>query len=174
MNKFFTITLVIAAGIFSFFLLVLPQFNEFSSARSVLAERELLLEDTQAAEANIGRLQQEYQQQEALIRNVLFALPDQERYDAITESLQAAAQASGMQIRSFGLGEAKKGKNKYGVIDIKLELNGTYSDLVTFLDALERSLRLYDVASIEVAQGGDASNSGILNISLQVHSYSLQ
>lgn len=42
---------------------------------------------------------------------------------------------------------------KYESINLRFSTDGTYSDFVSFLDELERSLRIVDVVALNIAQG---------------------
>ena len=155
-----------------FFLLVLPQFNDWSSAREALDQRTQLLVDVKAAQAHIASLNQSYAAQKTSIDKILLALPKKQQVDYLTSSIQTAAQQSGMELKSISFGDVTKGKGEYQAIQIHIELVGRYPVLLSLLGNLEQSLRLYDVARIQASEL--SGSEGTLTISLDLIAYSLK
>ncbi|MEK7583473.1 MAG: type 4a pilus biogenesis protein PilO [Patescibacteria group bacterium] len=171
MNKNLFATILISAELILFFLVVLPRFDDWSAAREAHTQRTALLADTEAAQKNIVKLNQDYVGQQASINKILLALPRKKQLDYLTSSLQAAAQQSGLELRSISFGDAAKKKGEYQVIEMHIELFGRYPALLTMLGNLEQSLRLYDVSRIQVSEL--SGSTGSLNITLDLVAYSL-
>ncbi len=172
MNKNLLAAILVSAEALLFFLLVLPQFNDWTAARAALDQRTRLLADAQAAQANITKLGRDYTAQQASIDKILLALPKKQRIDYLTSSIQAAAQQSGLELKSINFGATIKGKGEYQAVQIHLELSGRYPALLLLLGNLEQSLRLYDVARVQVSEL--SGSSGILTINLDLLAYSLK
>lgn len=154
-----------------FFAFFMPLYHEYAGARRVLGERQTLLADAKAAQVNVINLSRQYMQNETTISKVLLALPKQRQYDYITSSIQGVALTSGMQLTELTIGDAVKNAGDYQSFQVHIALSGRYPELIGFLDALEHSLRLYDISRMEISEG---STSGFLTISIQLTAYSLK
>ena len=173
MNKSFFAALMLGIEGVLFFVFVMPRYRELMGARDSLAERRVLLSDTRAAQQSVIDLSTEYDANAITIAQVLRALPQQRQYDYVTESIRAASVNSGMELSSFVVGEAQKGKGDFQAIPVKMELRGRYPELIIFLGSLERSLRLYDITKLDVAEAG-SDGAGSLVVTIQATAYSLQ
>lgn len=176
MNKNFIATVLIAVSIIVGFVFVLPKYDELSVMRDTLEARRVLLADTQASEKNIQALGREYNSHEAGIKKILLALPRQRQVDYITSSIKEAANANGIQLHSLAFSDTEKiagNENtvEYQTIPVHAEFSGTYQELMHFLDTLESSLRLYDIAALSVSKG---ANGGELSIKMELSAYSLK
>jgi Tfp pilus assembly protein PilO len=174
MNKNLIAALLLGVAGLGFFAFLMPAYKTLQATRHSLDERKILLADMLSARENIRKLNDDYKSNEATIALVLLALPKQKQYDYLTESFQAAAQESGMDLASLSIAEAEKGTGDYQAIPIKAELSGSYPDFLSFLEALEHSLRLYDIIKVDITKSEDADRAGDLTILLQAQAYSLK
>ncbi|MDO8583643.1 MAG: type 4a pilus biogenesis protein PilO [bacterium] len=172
MNKNLLAAIIMSAEALLLFVVVLPQFDRWSSAREALGQRTQLLTDATAAQANIVKLNQTYTAQKTSIDKILIALPPKQHIDYLTSSIHSAAQQSGLELKSINFGNAAVGKGEYRAIQIRLELAGRYPALLAMLGNLEQSVRLYDVARVQVSEL--SGSDGTLAINLDLIAYSLK
>ena len=171
MNKNLLAAILMSTEALLLFVVVLPQFDRWSAAREALSQRTQLLADATAAQANIVKLNQSYSAQKTSIDKILIALPPKQHLDYLTSSIQSAAQQSGVELKAINFGSAAAGKGEYRATQIHLELAGRYPALLMLLGNLEKSVRLYDVARVQVSGSGSA---GSLAINLDLIAYSLK
>lgn len=169
MNKNLLAALIIAVTCVLFFMFGMPQYREWSGARASRDSRTVLLADTKATQENLASLLAEYQGRGNAVDAILIALPPKKRYDYLTSSFQAAAEASGVVLSSFAIASGEK-KAEYEVIPISVDVSGSYGGFLDFLGQLEHSLRLYDITRISVSSGGSTRE---LKILLNLTAYSL-
>ena len=175
MNKNLVTALLLGIEGVLFFAFIMPQYHTLSGARQSFRDREVLLQDTQTAQRNIVSLGEQYAKNESTIALVLLALPKQKQYDYLTEIFQSAAQSSGVQLSSLTIGTTEKGKEDYKAIPLKTEIKSSYIQLLSFLDTLEHSLRLYDISKVDITGAGfDGGSNNNLTIVIQGDAYSLK
>ena len=174
MNKHTIATLLLGFSSLAFFAFIMPEYQALKGARAGLASRQLLLADLMKAQENIRTLDNQYTEQEGTIQKVLLALPKEKQYDSLTESFQAAAQQADVVLMSLNIADPQKGQGDYQIIPVKAEISGRYGELLSFLEALESSLRLYDIIKIEIAESPGGPFGSELTINLQVNAYSLK
>lgn len=173
MNKNLIGSLILGAGMILWFMFGMPQYDEWKADKKILNDRVQFLADAKIAQSNIGKLSKDYAEQEATIKKVLLALPKQKQYDYITSSLQAVAAESGMQLSEIVLSDTK-GKEDYQTVQVKVEVTGRYLGFLDLLNAIERSLRLYDITKIDVATMSTVGAGGLVTATLQISAYSLK
>ena len=174
MNKSLLASLVLAVSCVLWFVFGMPQYDEWKADRVILEERKQLLADAQASQQNLTRLVKEYSENEATIQRVLIALPNQRQYDYITSSIQTVVADSGLSLSKLNVAEGAKGTGGFQATQISIEMSGQYPQLLNFLDALEKSLRLYDITKISVATLSNGGNDGLVNVTIQMNTYSLK
>ena len=175
MNKNLIAAIMLAVEGTLFFVFVMPQYKTYAGAKESLKSREVLLADTRSAQKRIASLQKDFDEKNTIVQKAIRALPKQRRYDDLTETFQVAASSTGVQLSSLTIGEVQKTTGNYIAFPIKAELRGGYREFLTFLETLERSLRLYDITKVDISQtGATDSFSSSLIINMQITSYSLQ
>jgi len=174
MNKNFITAMLVGIEGILFFAFLMPQYRTLIGARQSLEERGTLLYDTKGAYDNIIALANQYVGQEATISRILMALPKQKQYDYLTESFRVAAESTGMELSNLNFKSEQKKTGSFSAVSINAELEGSYPNLLFFLDSLEHSLRLYDITGIEITKSNSPQSSDLLNISLEAKAYSLQ
>lgn len=174
MNKSLLASLILAVSAVLWFVFGMPQYDEWKADRVILEERKQLLADAQASQQNIARLSKEYTEQSATVERVLLALPQGRQYDYVTSSIQTIAAESGMSLSDLNVSEDSKGTAGFQSTQVKIEMSGGYPELLNFLGALERSLRLYDITKIDIAAAAGGNSGGAVNVIIQMNTYSLK
>ena len=174
MSKSFLGALIISIAVVLFFVFFMPAYDELQMVRRMLAERKTLITDNTAAQANVQTLLKQYVANQTSIGRILLALPKNRQYDYLTLSIQTAADEAGLQLDTLSLGDVQRSAAEYQTIPITMELSGTYLDFINFLKALEQSLRLYDIAKMELTEGTASGGNVLLAIKIQLNAYSLK
>ena len=171
-DKNYFASLFISIEVVLFFAFVLPVFHQNKVDRVELVARRVLLADTEAAKRQVEILGRQYTEQEASIQKILIAVPKHRQLDYLTSSIQKAAQESGLDLRSMSFGDSFDDKSGYQIFPVRLELAGNYPAMLSFLEIIEQSLRIYDIADIDIS--GIANSGGGLMIKISLNSYSLK
>lgn len=153
-----------------FFVFWLPIYDEYIGYRAVFDARKVLLKDTQDTQAKIATLSREYAQNSALITKATLALPKQKQLDYITSSLQEVAAGAGTQLVGISVTDGEKSKDEqYQSLKLTVELTGSYPSVVHFIEAVEQSLRLYDIQKVDIT----GSQGGAVKATLQIITYNI-
>jgi Tfp pilus assembly protein PilO len=143
---------IFIAAIFVFVTHIQPMFAEI---RSLQDEEVLLneaLENSKKLEASWNELTSQYQgYSEEDIERLSTFLPDNIDNVKLIIEIEDLASLHNLQLESansLNTAEASEGE-KFGVINLEIELSGKYEDFVLFLEHVEKSLRLIDIQSID-------------------------
>lgn len=164
---------LIAAACLLFWILIMPAYDTIGAQRDALAERTSILESRNAIIANISALTQQYTAHAADIQRFASIVPAQKSAPEIISAIQALASANGLQLTSIALsGGAPQDLNPYQAQSIDMGLTGSYPSFKTFLEALEKNIRLIDIISIDASPATD--NSPIISFRLKGNAYYLK
>lgn len=162
-----------AVGFFLFWLFPYPAYQRITAYRTALEERERLLTERQAALAHVATLKKEYDQRAASILQFSAVIPSKTETAELISALEQIANRSGVQISEITISDTKQQtQTDYQVMNIGVNGKSTYSGLVTFLENLERNIRLLDVSKVDA--GADATQGSLLNFSIQANGYFLK
>lgn len=164
---------MVAAALFAVFPFVFGKYQEVGIYREALASRELLVEDRQAALDNFTRERDKYETQLTGDTGSKFAamVPTTRSTAELISSLDAIARQSGISLAGVSLGEARGTRGALtNSIQVTMEAEGSYSDFLDFLAAVEENVRLMDIQTLEVG-GGDG---GPLDFSVTLLAYFIQ
>lgn len=168
MSKSFIATLLLGIAALLVFVLVLPAYDELDAAKRAVREREQLLADTKAAQSNFARQSESYRANETSLARALKAVPRRGDLDYVTSSMHEATQSTGTRLTQLTVGTSHGDEtNAYQRVDIQVQVEGRYQELVEFLRALENSIRIYDVSSVSLT----SDSSGVLKAHFTITAY---
>jgi len=199
-TSFFFSLLIIFAGVFILFNLVMGEWKKLGEARIQLAER-------QATIQKLNELILKFREQVVLfddlnqqVESVNNALPSSLKIPEILVSLESIANQNDILIKhvaftviepstvskanesgftNFSATQLRKESEPYPV-SVSLDVSGNYLGAKSFLQGIEEELRLMDVKTFEfVPSGGDAGQNqgnpaGSFNMKLTLDAYSIK
>ena len=177
-NKSLIASIILAAGAFAFFVLVLPEFTSIQNANAALKTRQLLIEEKKAGLKIVGELDEQYKARQTDIDRIVIFVPEQKRIDQIVSSVQQIASQAGLSLAGITTaGSAESGEETgYKKMFVSFDVMGRYPSFVNFLTLLEQNLRLYDIfeiiASLATNTSGEAQN--LVNFSVKLNTYNLK
>ena len=164
---------LIAAALLLFWVLVMPTYDMIGAQRSALADRTDILGNRSAIIANINSLLQQYTTHAADIARFSAIVPAQKSAPELVSAIQALATANGLQMTSIALsGTVNQDTNPYQSQSIDLGLAGSYPAFKSFLEALEKNIRLIDIISLDASP--TTENSPIISFRLKGNAYYLK
>jgi len=103
-------------------------------------------------------------------------LPEDENSKEVLVSLDTLARESGLFIRNFKSSiRAESGGQIEGgqqILNVETVVSGTYPSFFTFMNQLEKSLRIFDVKEISISEKELSGPAGkILDFSLRIETY---
>ena len=178
MNRTLIASIIVAAGAFAFFVLVLPEFTSVKNTRAALQVRQALIEEKNTELKNIAELNKQYKARQASIVKLTTFMPELKRVDQVVSSIQQIANQSGLSLAAMSTaaaaetGEATGYKKTF----VSFDVVGQYPPFVNFLKLLEQNLRLYDIfeiiGSMTSKVGGGGQN--LVNFSVKLNAYNLK
>lgn len=173
-NRVYIGACVIALAGILFWVLVLPTYDTIMAQRVALEERDVLLADRGKIIANINAHAQQYAEHSADIQRFSSIVPAQKSVPEIVSALERLASQNGLQLTSLSLGSnTNQGKELlYQTQSVDMGLAGSYPSFKSFLQALERNIRIIDVISIDASPTSDTSP--IIGFRLKGNAYYLK
>jgi Tfp pilus assembly protein PilO len=98
-------------------------------------------------------------------------LPASTGNSAITAELDELAKKSGLQIQSLALRHKDIGGRNLTQVDLDTTVSGEYSNIVRFMNALQRSRNFYIVESLNLQTEGQGGRASALRIGLHLKTY---
>ncbi|MBX4211621.1 MAG: type 4a pilus biogenesis protein PilO [Candidatus Yanofskybacteria bacterium] len=164
---------LIAVALFLFWLFPYPAYQKIAAYRSAIGEREQLLVERRAAMDQITKLKKEYDQRASQIQRFSAVIPSKMATAELISALEQIANQSGVQMGDVTFSDSKQQtQTDYQLLGVGINGKGTYSGLVTFLESIERSIRLLDVSKVDA--GTDTSQGSLLNFTIQADAYFLK
>ena len=164
--------IMLATAAFLCFYFVLPSYDQLNQLKTVLSERQNLLDSRTAMINYILKLKEDYNVHKQELEEIAIIIPSQKYIPEIISSLEAMATSNGVGLISINISESTKREEIKGVkgLTISVKLTGTYESYMNFLTSLETSRRLID---IELSRITPSEKTAILTIDLAGRAYVL-
>ncbi|HEY4520503.1 MAG TPA: type 4a pilus biogenesis protein PilO [Candidatus Paceibacterota bacterium] len=144
-----------------FWVFVMPSYSMIGQTQTAVSERQALLDDRTKTIASIEEIVKEYQKREQEVARLSSVVPAKKSAAEVVSAIQDIAGRTGLQLVSLGLADQKADQNiPYNTLNIDISLSGSYLSLVSFLETLEKNIRLMDVVSIDATQSAGGGNLG--------------
>ena len=178
-----TIALLIFIIILLVFFLVVPEYNTFKSLQTQLSEKTAEYNAQYDYYVAIDKTYQSLQSHQNDIQKIDDALPQGIVLGQVIFSLQEIAKDNGLMVKDLFLSQSSSsttGSDATSNSNIKevvfsTDLLGSYASLESFLTALEKSSRIFEVTSISfgsIAAQNSKTDPSLQNFSLQIKTYS--
>jgi len=162
--------LVSIISIAAFVLVVQPQYTEIKemqiqeteledvldNARKLQSLRDDLLEKRQMiANSDVRRLEKLIPESADNVKLILEFEQIADRYNLSIEAASATKDSEdGEEVQNFDVDT-----NDYGVVTLDFSINGGYSEFISFIQDVEKNLRITDIRSIDISPpGGEDTN----------------
>ena len=162
--------LFIIAALVVYVNLVRPEYRDIQELRGALAGKTSLLASQKTIISQVRNLLAQFKGAVQLQETVSLALPANEAAAAIFQQLQAIAKSSGLTIQAFGLNLLSLKSDKLGTVQVTLKIFGNYAGIQSFLKSTETNVRVMDLVSFKIEQGGK-SNQDIYAYTVVLNTY---
>ena len=149
MNSRFTSSIIIASSILIFFLLILPAFDKTRMLNGAIEERENILKELQEISSRVTELNSEIGRNKNNIAKLDQLLPKRKEVSEILVMIESTISSSGLLLSEVNISEPTG--EAAGKINVNIKLSGDFNSLMTFLDLLEKNLRLIEISTIDIA-----------------------
>jgi len=177
-----TIAIMIFAIILLVFVLVMPEYKIFTNLQTELSKKQAEFKAEYDYYATIARIYFDLQSRKSDVAKIDDALPQDSSLGKTIYFLQETAKENGMMVKDLYLSKSSlssagtsKGSTVKDIV-FSMDLLGNYSSLGRFITAMEKSSRIFEVASISFGsanQPTSVSSQSQFQIQ-QTYSFSLQ
>lgn len=162
--------IIIIISIATFVLVVQPQYTEIQEMRKTETELERVLDNARRLQSLRDDLIEKRQsiantdirRLEKLIpesaENVKLILEFEQISNRNSLAIQAASAVRDQEDDSQQSFDVET--NDYGVITLDFSLQGTYNNFISFLEDIEKNLRITDIRSLNISPSDESSNYG--------------
>ena len=124
-----------------------------------IEEREIMLKESQQIASRVNELSNEIKINKNEIEKLDQLLPKQKEISEILVTIESIISSSGLSLSEVTLSES------FGVdagkINASIKFTGNFNSLMTFLDLLEKNLRLIEISTIDVSSQLVGTNNTI-------------
>ena len=154
---------VVIVGLYMY-LVWLPLYEEIEQVQATVDQQQQILTKNRRLAANLPRKKQEFAELEKQLSVALKMLPQKAEIPDLLEDVSRAGMESGLFFKVFKP-ENEVVKKFYAEVPVKVEITGTYRQLLTFLKRVGEMPRIVDVKNIEIdLEKGATSGSLPLDI----------
>lgn len=159
MNQKLLSSIYISSSILIFFLLVLPAFDKTRMLRQALAERSDMYAELQEISKSVEELNRGVDEKKGDIAKLDQLLPKQKDVSEMISAIENIVSSAGLNLSEISFSELKG--EGISVISGSIKLTGGFNSFVSFLDLMEKNLRLVEINMIDIApqSGGLGANT---------------
>ncbi len=156
-----------------FFALLMPAYNSVSARRVALADRQTALITQQEGIRDFNQLKEEAARRSSDIKQFSAIVPATKSPAEIVSMVQTIASQNGLQLLTLAMGtSAVQEKSPFASQAVDMGLSGGYLAFRSFIESLERNIRVIDIDAIDASPSTDSSP--IINFRVRAHAYYLQ
>lgn len=180
-TRFFTLLAsltILIASIVVYSLLLKPAYEDVNQLRGDLVSRSDLVSEQRRVIEKVKDLLDQYPSLAGPRQKISLALPDEASYPTLLNQINGLTKASGLTLQSVSLSSLSSsqalglpaGPNVpiMSVIQINLDVSGSYQALKSFLQTIETNIRIMDLVSLAI---NPLANSNNYNYHLVVNTY---
>jgi Tfp pilus assembly protein PilO len=157
-----------------FWIFGMPAWDRISLLNDAIAEREDILSSRTEILRKIEDLNKQYQQRTADVSKISSVVPNTKSAAEIVSTIEAITQQTGMQLIEIIMSSSGNQQQEFQTVFIELGLVGSYPSLTTFLELMEKNLRLIDVAELSASQAPALGQQIVLNFRVKANAYYLK
>lgn len=181
-TKLFSLLIAIAvfiAAVFVYSTFVAPEYERINLLRGEVAAKQRTLDDQRTIVDKVALLLARYQSIPKLGEVISVAIPAEEDVASAFQQLQTIAAASGVSMQQFsantGIGLDTVQPDNYavrsiGTAQMSVYLSGSYENFKTFVETVERNMRIMDIVEMKVQSvGRTAPNTFLFNLTINTY-----
>lgn len=161
--------ILLVVAVVGLFMFVFPKKDAFADLQADIAQKETQLNRLKNDLTKFQSLEDSFEGGEVTEKDVLNSIPDEVEQGEVIETLAKYSEENEASINSLSFGLSQNKDGNYSTLSITTNVSGTHSNLINFLEALEKDARKFSVntMSVQVLEGG------LENMSLNIEAYFL-
>ncbi len=165
---------LIGLAIIVVWIFVMPAWNRISSLNDAIAEREDILSSRSDILRRIEELNTQYTERSEDVNRISSVVPKTKNAAELVSTVETITSQTGLQLIEITMGETGRSQQQgLKTVFVELGLTGSYPSLTSFLDLLEKNLRLIDVFELSASQAAIPGAQTILNFRIKANTYYL-
>ena len=120
--------------------------------------------------ASLPKIREEVKNLDAKLTTVLRELPDKKEIEGFLRSISVLAVDTGLEVLSFKPQPEKKEKY-FARLPVKIQLEGTFHKLVTFLDEVGHLPRIVNIEDLFVKKGSETDAEVVIKATCQATTF---
>ncbi|OGN10328.1 MAG: hypothetical protein A3J46_00045 [Candidatus Yanofskybacteria bacterium RIFCSPHIGHO2_02_FULL_41_11] len=160
-------------AIIVFWIFIMPAWGRISMLNDAMAERKSIFSSREEVLRKIDDLNRQYQERSSDVSRISSVVPNAKSAAELVSTFETIARQTGMQLIEMTMGESGSQQQELRSVFVELGLTGGYPSLTTFLDLLEKNIRLIDVFEINVGQTSVPGAQVVLNFKIKANAYYL-
>jgi Tfp pilus assembly protein PilO len=172
-KKFTTIVLTLTASMILGFFAINPTLSTIANLQKQIDDNKFVDQKLVEKITNLSVLQQKYSSIENDLPLIYSAIPASSEIPPLMGDIQTIAKNSNIKLDSFqtftvDLSNKKPTNNKYSSFDFGFAGEGTYSDIISFMNQLLNFQRIIAVNNVSISKiNTGKDNSGILQLNFK-------
>ncbi len=138
--------------------------RQLDQLRQTELELERRLTEVRSVAANIGAFEEEIAELEARLRLALRQLPNKKELEVLLTDISSLGKMSGIEITSFRR-QREILHDFYAAVPIKIQLEGSFHEVVKFFDRLSKLPRIVNMGSLTIEVSRDSAAGTRLRVS---------
>ena len=138
--------------------------RQLDQLRQTELELERRLTEVRSGAANIGAFEEEIAELEARLRLALRQLPNKKELEVLLTDISSLGKMSGIEITSFRR-QREILHDFYAEVPIKIQLEGSFHEVVKFFDRLSKLPRIVNMGSLTIEVSRDSAAGTRLRVS---------
>src|SRR3989344_6321127 len=167
----------ISIAVLIFWVFILPGYEMQSYLQSSVEVRASALNLKSELIQKVANLNKEYQDKFNELKRLSLVVPHEKNIAAVLTFIEDISSQNGITLSDLTVSDGSNVNNIkfFNTLSLNINFSGTYESLLSFLDQLERHIRLVDATSLLVSIKEDESTESqiILSISLKANMYFL-
>ena len=155
----------------AFWVFGIPTWDRISLLSDAVIAREDMLLSRMEILKKIEDLHNQYQQRSSDVSKISSVVPNAKGTAELISTIETVTQQAGLQLVEITMGELSNQGQELQTVFVELGLTGNYLSLTTFLDLIEKNLRLMDVFELSISQSSIPGNQIVLNFRLKANMY---
>jgi len=167
----------ISIAVLIFWVFILPGYEMQSYLQSSVEVRASALNLKSELIQKVANLNKEYQDKFNELKRLSLVVPHEKNIAEVLTFIEDISSQNGITLSDLTVSDGSNVNNIkfFNILSLNINFSGTYESLLSFLDQLERHIRLVDATSLLVSIKEDESTESqiILSISLKANMYFL-
>lgn len=153
---------------------VWPSYQFSNNLKEIITQRLDALNNREEIIDEIKKAESKKNDHYAELQRLSAVLPMEENIPEIISMIDSIFSTNGVVVDVFKISQSKKIENELSPILIEVGSTGSYNDILSLISAIQRNIRLFDIASVGISEKQNPDYLGQLSFSIKGNVYWLR